>query len=291
MAEGSLVLLVATRTATSERLLEAVRQRAQQGEVAFHLVVPAQPHGLHRLVDPEVAGRDEARAQLEAATALLSEAAGAAVTGEVGSADPVAAIADALAREDFDEMIVSTLPRRMSKWLRIDLPSKARGFGVPVTHVEAEASPKTVPSGGDLDRSGPIVRDAMNKIVVRVGPDDTLREAARRMTEQNVGAAVVFDHGSSLGVITERDLLRSCGRGDDPDEELVGDHIAPHVIYAHEDWTLQTAAEKMTAGGFRHVVVLDRGGDPAAIISMRDIVRCWTRDRQGGDSRRKDAAA
>jgi CBS domain-containing protein len=228
-----------------------------------------------------VAGREEAKAQLEAAIPVLSEAAGAPVTGEVGDADPVAAIADALAKDRFHEIIVSTLPRRVSKWLRVDLPSKARGFSLPVTHVEAEAIPQPVPPPGALDGSGPLVRDAMNKIVVHVSPDHTLREAARRMTEQNVGAAVVFDQGSGLGIITERDLLRSSGRGEDVDKELVGDHIASHVLYAHEDWSLQTAAERMTAGGFRHVIVLDRDGNPSAIISMRDIVRCWINERAG----------
>lgn len=290
MAEGKLVMLVANRTATADRLKEAVKRSAGDGEVRFHLVVPARPQGLHRLVDPEVAGRKEAQAQLDAAIPLLSEAAGAPVTGEVGDADPVAAIADAFARERPDEIIVSTLPRRVSKWLRVDLPSKARGFGVPVTHVEAEAIPAPVAPPGALDGEGPLVRDAMNTIVVEVSPDHTLREAARRMTEQEVGAAVVREEGSGLGIITERDLLRSSGRGEDVDKELVGEHISPHVIYAHEDWTLEEAAEKMTAGGFRHVIVLDDAGEPSAIISMRDIVRSWLSRRAGGAAAAQGAA-
>lgn len=136
------VLLVANRTAGTERLREAVSDRAARGAVAFHLVVPAVPHGLHRVVDPEVAGYEEAKAALALALPSLSEAAGCEVTGEVGSADPLAAIQDAMGRRTFDEIVVSTLPHRMSRWLRVDLPSKARGLGVPVAHVEAEFVPE-----------------------------------------------------------------------------------------------------------------------------------------------------
>jgi CBS domain-containing protein len=118
-----------------------------------------------------------------------------------------------------------------------------------------------------------LVRDGMNQIVVTVGPHHTLREAARRMTEHQVGAAVVFG-GEGPGIITERDLLHSSGRGEDSDQELVGDHLAGQLIYAYPDWSLEQAAEAMTRGGFRHVIVLD-GGDAVGILSMRDIVRCW----------------
>jgi CBS domain-containing protein len=120
-----------------------------------------------------------------------------------------------------------------------------------------------------------LVRDAMNPIIVNVGPDHNLREAAKRMTERKVGAAVVFDNEQAgLGIITERDLLRSNGRGEDIDRELVRDHLADQLIFAYADWPLQKAAEVMTEGGFRHVIVLDRGA-PAGILSMRDIVRFW----------------
>lgn len=118
-----------------------------------------------------------------------------------------------------------------------------------------------------------LVRDGMNRIMVTVGPHHTLREAARRMTEHRVGAAVVFG-GEETGIITERDLLHSSGHGQDPDVELVRDHLADKLIYAYADWSLEQAAEAMTRGGFRHVIVLD-GSDAAGILSMRDIVRCW----------------
>jgi CBS domain-containing protein len=121
-----------------------------------------------------------------------------------------------------------------------------------------------------------LVREGMNRIVVTVGPQHTLREAARRMTERNVGAAVVMDgEQPGPGIITERDLLRSSGLGEDVDEERVADHLTGEIVYAHADWPLETAAGQMTRGGFRHVIVLD-GGEPVGILSMRDIVRCWT---------------
>jgi CBS domain-containing protein len=121
-----------------------------------------------------------------------------------------------------------------------------------------------------------LVRDGMNAIVVTVGPDHTLREAARRMTERNVGAAVVLDpEGNGPGIITERDLLHSGGRGEDIDTERVGDHLARELVYARADWSLERAAGEMVRGRFRHVIVLD-GSDVVGILSMRDIVRCWT---------------
>ena len=135
------VLIVANRTAATEKLLEAVRQRAEAGPATFHLLVPATPRGLHRVVDPEVAGRQEAAAQLEHALEYLREAAGAPVTGHVGDADPMAAISDTLHEREVDEIIISTLPRRLSRWVHLDLPSKVRGMGKPVTHVEGERAP------------------------------------------------------------------------------------------------------------------------------------------------------
>jgi len=132
---SSRVLLVANRTASDTALLQAVRDRAQRSPVTFHLVVPATPQGLHRLVDPEVAGRQAADERLTRALTLLSEAAGEQVTGHVGDANPLSAVADALNLRGFDEIIVSTLPWRLSRWLRVDLPSKLRGLGVPVDHV------------------------------------------------------------------------------------------------------------------------------------------------------------
>ena len=119
------------------------------------------------------------------------------------------------------------------------------------------------------------VREGMNTTVVTVGPGHTLREAARRMTEADVGAAVVIDpEGEGPGIITERDLLHACGRGDDPDSQLVCHHMTQRLTYADAEWSLERAAEEMVRARFRHVVVLD-GSEVVGILSMRDIVRCW----------------
>jgi CBS domain-containing protein len=120
-----------------------------------------------------------------------------------------------------------------------------------------------------------LVRDGMNPIVVTVGPSHTLREAARRMTRGGVGAAVVFDPElAGPGIITERDILIVAGDDGDLDGELVRDHLTSNLVYAAAEWALERAAEAMTDGGFRHVIVVD-GADVTGILSMRDIVRCW----------------
>ncbi len=122
------------------------------------------------------------------------------------------------------------------------------------------------------------VRDAMTTVVLTVGPEHTLRDAARRMTERGVGAAVVIDEQQAgPGIITERDVLRSVGSGDAPDEERVRDHLTANVILATPDWSLEQAASEMVRGGFRHIVVVE-GADVVGILSIRDIVRSWTAD-------------
>jgi len=122
------------------------------------------------------------------------------------------------------------------------------------------------------------VREGMSEVVLTVGPGHSLREAAAAMVRRNVGAAVVVDpdaHGP--GVITERDILLSVAAGEDPDRELVADHLTSNLTFASPDWSLERAAAAMVRGRFRHLVVVE-GGELAGILSMRDIVRCWTGD-------------
>jgi CBS domain-containing protein len=122
------------------------------------------------------------------------------------------------------------------------------------------------------------VSDGMSSVILTVGPGHTLREAARAMSERRVGAAIVIDPDQpGPGIITERDLLESVGRGQDPDRERVADHLSSNLTFAASDWSLERAAEAMVRGGFRHLVVVD-GGETVGILSMRDIVRCWTMD-------------
>jgi cell pole-organizing protein PopZ len=129
------VLVVAHKTAATQPLLDAVRERAKRGPATFTLLVPNAAHGLHKIVDPEDQGAGEANAVIADALPLLSEAAGAQVAGMVGDPDPVVAVHDALNARGFEEIIVSTLPARLSRWLRLDLPSKISATGVPVTTV------------------------------------------------------------------------------------------------------------------------------------------------------------
>ncbi len=122
------------------------------------------------------------------------------------------------------------------------------------------------------------VRDGMSSVVLSVGPGHSLREAAKLMADRKVGAAVVQDPESQgVGIFTERDLLESLGAGQDPDAEKVFKHLTSSLVYAAPDWSLEEAAVAMIRGGFRHLVVLE-GGEVIGVVSMRDIVRCWTQD-------------
>jgi CBS domain-containing protein len=119
------------------------------------------------------------------------------------------------------------------------------------------------------------VRDAMTQDVLTITPGRSLRDAARFMAEQNVGAAVVLDYEQpGPGVVTERDLVRSLGAGEDPDRELVSDHLTRDAAFADPEWGLEDAADAMAERGLRHLLVIE-GGEVAGIISMRDIIDVW----------------
>ena len=122
------------------------------------------------------------------------------------------------------------------------------------------------------------VKDGMSRVVLVVGPGHTLRDATRLMAQRRVGAAVVNDPDNpGPGIITERDVVDSLGAGQDPDTELVSNHMATDIVYAAPDWSLEEAAVTMVQRGFRHLVVVD-GGQLVGVLSMRDIVRVWTDD-------------
>ena len=120
------------------------------------------------------------------------------------------------------------------------------------------------------------VRDGMSEVVLTVGPSHTLREAAAMMTERGIGAALVNDDGQPVPcIVTERDVLNSLGRGEDPDSETVSAHMSEGVVAAAPEWSLERAAAEMSTRGIRHLVVFE-DGDLVGVLSMRDIVRCWT---------------
>jgi hypothetical protein len=137
MAEKASVLVVANRTAESPELLEALKARAAQGEAEFTLLIPATPHGLSWVADMS-AGEGEAEHHRDAFVEELRGEGLDVKEAMVGDPDPLAAVQDAVNFNKYDDVIVSTLPLKISKWLRIDLPSKVKAAtGLPVTHVVA----------------------------------------------------------------------------------------------------------------------------------------------------------
>ena len=124
-----------------------------------------------------------------------------------------------------------------------------------------------------------LVREVMSKVVLTIGPAHTLRQSAALMSARGVGAAVVYDpDADGIGILTERDVLVSVGRGQDPDIERAHAHTTTDVVFAAPSWTVEEAAAAMAHGGFRHLIVLE-DGEPAGIVSVRDIIRCWAPER------------
>lgn len=122
------------------------------------------------------------------------------------------------------------------------------------------------------------VRDAMSTTILSIGPDHTLRDAARMMAARRVGAAAVVDPDTSgIGILTERDILNAIGAGQDPDIERASAHLTSDLVFATPEWSLDQAAEAMNRGGFRHLIVIDDSGDIVGVVSVRDIVRVWSR--------------
>jgi hypothetical protein len=132
------VLVVAHRTAATQLLLDAVRRRAEAGACRFTLLVPRD------YWEPET---ERAAATVELAAPLLEQAAGSRIATRIGDADPFVAVRDALAAGPFDEVIISTLPERVSQWLHRDLPTRVRALGVPVTVVVAAGRHTAAPAG------------------------------------------------------------------------------------------------------------------------------------------------
>jgi hypothetical protein len=148
------VLVVANRTAATLALQLVVARRAAAGPAIFTLLVPNSAHGLHRVVDPEDTDRAEAGAMLELALPLLEEAAGSPIDGIIGDHNPFVAIQDAINVRGADEIILSTLPVRVSRWLRSDLPSKVAGLGLPLTTVTAPGTRRAIPKRGEANTVG-----------------------------------------------------------------------------------------------------------------------------------------
>jgi hypothetical protein len=128
------ILVVANRTANTPTLLEAVHERANEGPCTFTLLIPNEPR------------KGGADWTLDTARPLIERAAGAPVHGMVGEADPFEAIQSALNDPGFDEVMISTLPSRVSEWLRRDLPHRVEKLGVPVTTITQQEERERVPA-------------------------------------------------------------------------------------------------------------------------------------------------
>ena len=141
--EKANVLVVANRTAASDEVLEALVQRVERGPAEFFLVVPATPRGASWMTDMN-AGAVAAEEHLGRALARWRDV-GLQCNGRTGDPDALAAAVDVANEHDFDEVIVSTLPRHLSKWLHLDLPHKvAHATGLPTEHVSAHESKAAV---------------------------------------------------------------------------------------------------------------------------------------------------
>lgn len=128
------------------------------------------------------------------------------------------------------------------------------------------------------------VREAMSNVVLSIGPDHSLRQAARLMSARRVGSAVVMDpDAAGAGILTERDVLTAIGSGLDPDVERASGHTTKDLVFAGPQWTLEEAAAAMVRGGFRHLVVMDHD-EVVGILSVRDIVRVWSQSSATSES-------
>ena len=144
MNDTTRVLVVANRTADSPELLESLRRRAEEGGAEFTLLLPATAHGLAWAADMH-AGDEEATSHLEGLAERMREVGVNVREAKVGASEPLAAVCDECNMGSYDELILSTLPLHLSKWLRLDLPSKARAAtGLPVTHVVAHSADRPV---------------------------------------------------------------------------------------------------------------------------------------------------
>jgi hypothetical protein len=136
------VLVVANRTAATPRLLEEVTRRRKSGPCEFALLIP------------DVTDRKKADWTLETAVPMLRRSAGGPVEGIIGGADPLTSVQDAVRDGNFDEIIISTLSKKTSRWLRKDLIRKVEGLGLPVTAVQPRRTTQQGITDSDAFRSG-----------------------------------------------------------------------------------------------------------------------------------------
>jgi CBS domain-containing protein len=123
------------------------------------------------------------------------------------------------------------------------------------------------------------VRDVASSAVVVVGPEHTVRDAARMMAQHHVGSAVVTDAEQLAGILTERDVLKQVAQGSDPEGTTVADMMTRDVVTVGPDWDLIEAAEEMARRRIRHLVVFE-GGQLLGVLSVRDVLPHLLPERQ-----------
>jgi CBS domain-containing protein len=123
------------------------------------------------------------------------------------------------------------------------------------------------------------VRDVASSAVVVIGPQHTVRDAARMMAQHHVGSAVVTDAEELAGILTERDVLKLVAKGADPDGTTVADVMTRDVVTVGPDWDLVEAAEEMSRRRIRHLVVFE-GGQLLGVLSVRDVLPHLLPERQ-----------
>lgn len=139
MQSSAHVLVVADKTAATPALLAALRERAARGPARFHLLVPNPDLASWRPSEVQHPHLTHGEQVLALALPLMEEATSSSVYGSVSSRhDPMDAIEEALSDGKFDEIILSTLPHSVSRWLHVDLPRRVAHLGLPLTTVTAQ---------------------------------------------------------------------------------------------------------------------------------------------------------
>jgi CBS domain-containing protein len=116
------------------------------------------------------------------------------------------------------------------------------------------------------------IRSSITDAVLTVGPQHTIRDAARVMADRNVGSAIVMMEDGRPAILTERDVLRAVAAGIDLDGTAVEEHMTSEPTTASASWDVIKAADAMIRGSFRHLIVLDGSGSVEGVLSIRDLV-------------------
>jgi CBS domain-containing protein len=120
-------------------------------------------------------------------------------------------------------------------------------------------------------RSMKLLRDVAIRHLVTVDPTATLRRASEVMTDRGVGCAVVMEKEQIAGIITERDILHAIASKQDLDGTAVSEVMTREVVTGAPGWDILRAANTMTTGGFRHLLICEMN-DPVGIVSLRDLM-------------------